>query len=126
MLNAIQDTQNFLVEQYASCSLSSQEISTMLFFSNSAFAKELRRNLPSQQYPKENEYTRLCNKLTSCIEGTPSNNLNKSCESIINEPYLLAQQSHDQQLQIEESNLKKDRYQNGNEADSAFDLLVDM
>ena len=125
-LQALQDTQHFFSTQYASCQLSIEELSSILFFTNAEFAKEIRNQLRASWLPKDREYTRVCTKITACIEGYTDKNLNKGCDVLVNEAFLLGIKSHQQKLKVEESNLWKDRYQNWNKEDSAYDLLVDI
>lgn len=126
ILKGLQDAQNFFSIQYASCQVSMEELSTVLFFTNAAFAKELRNQLPASSFPKEDHYTRVCAKITSCIEGYADKNLNRDCDVLVNDAYSLALKSHQQKLKVEEANLWKDKYQNGNKDDSAYDLLIDI
>lgn len=87
ILKGISTTKEALNAQYASCSLSNDQIATILFFTNDEFARELRKSLESKKLPKRDAYEKTCKKLTSCIEGKTTANLNKKCEDIINENY---------------------------------------
>lgn len=126
VINGLESTKKILNSQYANCDLSDDNISSILFFSNTGFSKELRRALPESKYPTRKEYEKTCEKLTSCIEGKADTNLNKACDDLINTTYAFWQLTEGNQLTIEESNLGKDRYQNGNSEDSAYDLLEDI
>lgn len=122
----MQDTQSFLEKQYPSCRITTREVASMLFFIDPGFAKEIRNQLESSKLPQHQEYLKICAKLTSCIEGHHDKNLNKSCDLLIKEPYLMGVQAQHHQLSVEEANLGNDRYLNGKKEDSAFDLLVDI
>ena len=126
ILKGISTTKEALNAQYASCSLSNDQIATILFFTNDDFARELRKSLESKKLPKRDAYEKTCKKLTSCIEGKATANLNKKCEDIINENYTFWWEDQARKFIIEESNLWKDKYQNGNIEDSAYDLLYDI
>ncbi len=126
ILKGISTTKQALDTQYASCSLSDEEISAVLFFTNKSFARELRKSLDQENLPKRSLYESICKKLTACIEWKSSSNLNKRCEDIVNEAYDLGVKEQSRKFLIEESNLWKDKYQNGNIEDSAYDLMYDI
>jgi hypothetical protein len=87
ILKGISATKEALSAQYASCSLSNDQIAAILFFTNDDFARELRKTIEGKRLPKREVYETTCKKLTSCIEGEATVNLNKKCEDIINENY---------------------------------------
>jgi hypothetical protein len=87
IINGLESTKKILNSQYANCDLSDDNISSILFFSNTGFSKELRRALPESKYPTRKEYEKTCEKLTSCIEGKADTNLNKACDDLINTTY---------------------------------------
>lgn len=126
ILKGISATKEALNAQYASCSLSNDQIATILFFTNDDFARELRKTIEGKRLPKREVYETTCKKLTSCIEGEATINLNKKCEDIINENYSFWWKNQARKFIVEESNLWKDKYQNGNIEDSAYDLLYDI
>lgn len=113
-------------KNYAACTLSNEEITAILFFTQSEFAEEIRASLKEEQRPSKKTYETTCEKLTACIEGKGGKNLNKKCELLVNEAYKIGYEHKKLQLLIEEANLKKDRYWNGNTEDGAYDLMRDI
>lgn len=125
-LQGLQTIKKNLDIQYANCNLSDEEIGAALFFINSDYAKELRNYIPENKLPSKNDEAKACSKLTACIEKKATNNMNRSCENIIHEAYLLGKQQKENELLIEEAALWKDRYQNWSLDDSSYDLLNDI
>lgn len=125
-LEGIKSTKETLDKNYAACTLSNEEITAILFFTQSEFAEEIRASLKEEQRPSKKTYETTCEKLTACIEGKGGKNLNKKCELLVNEAYKLGYEHKKFQLLIEEANLKKDRYWNGNTEDGAYDLMRDI
>ncbi len=105
ILQGLEGTKELLQQQYASCVLSSEELSALLFFINKEFAKELRAHLPEKKYPTRDDYKASCKKLTTCIEGEKTENLNIDCEHVVHEAYRFTASVQENKLLIEESNL---------------------
>lgn len=126
VLQWLSTTKNLLNAHYANCSLSNEEISSVLFFVNKDFAKELRNQMAYDKLPTRKSYQTACEKLTSCIEGKWDKNLNMKCETIVNDSYIQGLESKKRELMVEEANLGKDKYQNANTEDSAYDIMYDI
>ncbi len=126
ILQGINTTKLLLAQKYENCALSSEELSSILFFLDKTFAENLRNRLDSSLLPTRAHYQNSCKKLTSCFEGATNLNLNKKCEDIVYQNYLLGLEQEERKLLVQESNLGNDRYQNGSLEDSSYDLLHDL
>lgn len=126
LLQGLNTAKILLSQKYEDCSLSYEELSSILFFLDKTFAENLRNHLDFSLLPTRAQYQKSCKKLTSCFEGSTSSNLNRKCEDIVYQNYLLGLEQEERKLLVQESNLGNDRYQNGSLEDSSYDLLYDL
>lgn len=126
LLQGLNTAKILLSQKYEDCSLSYEELSSILFFLDKTFAENLRNHLDFSLLPTRAQYQKSCKKLTSCFGGSTSSNLNRKCEDIVYQNYLLGLEQEERKLLVQESNLGNDRYQNGSLEDSSYDLLYDL
>jgi len=129
ILKWIEVAKAWIQRDYANCNMSDEEILSILFFTKNSrddIAIQLRKFLSEKKLPKRAQFNQACKKLTGCMKGEATDNKDTACQDEVYSRFAAWYDSEKNKNKVEEANLGNDKYWNGTNDDSAYDLLVDI
>lgn len=131
ILYGIEYTQKRITERFPVCSLKTDEIATILYFSNSSVQKSFQAELEKEyiegiEFPKSENYEKACKRITICIQQMPSKTYDFACNETLNEFYRQGIAYFWNKERILNSNRGADKYWNKNLEDSPYDIFYDI
>lgn len=128
ILNWLDAVKWVLQSSYTNCSLEDNEILWVLFYTNGSLGlkDEIMKSVPSNRWPTVKDQKKWCDKLTTCIAWELDKNMNRSCDEIVRNAYILWVNEKTRKYLLEEANLWTEKYYNGTLDDSSYDILYDI
>ncbi len=131
LLYWVEFAQTRIEEIFPSCAQNFSNIATILYFSNNNFQKKIdleleKKYIENFKTPQWKDYLKICNQISNCIQGSPSELLSFDCNYTVNNFYLQGISYFENQENINDSNKWMDKYLNNSIEDSPFDILYDI